>query len=455
MRNTNLFLPLVIFASSVNAENIIVNSSADAGSGSLRAALMTAASSKEPTTITIETTEDISLKSGLSYEGSSPLTVAGKGQNVKIDTDATILAIHGSNHVSIQGLALQGPAGWSIENRSKADKPMSGLEVRSGTGQKSDLVVDLRDFSVSGVSGHGVHVSDCAMGSDCKDKGASISVSVFAKNVRVENTGHGRYNADGLRVDEYGEGDLTFTSLNSDFIKNGADGVELREADNGNVILNQSGGRVEANGTYCNTDIIEPTLPNPVEAEFKEGEMMPASLPKKTTPSADDGCIEFEVDLYDDGSVEAYEFEIDVEDGLDIVEKGKGSVYITMTDVSVHANDDEGLDFDEYDAGDIIGTFVANSFTDNADDGLKLSERDAGKTVAYIDGGHAKGNGDTGYLVEEEGAGDLYTMISNVKTSENDGAGIEAVQEDDGTGSAILVDVDAADGIELDGVEKR
>jgi hypothetical protein len=65
-------------------------------------------------------------------------------------------------------------------------------------------------------------------------------------------------------------------------------------------------------------------------------------IPGPVTGSPDDGCFERAVDTYDDGSVEEYEFAIDVDDGFDIDEAGPGSMFVTVTGSVMDGNLDEG-----------------------------------------------------------------------------------------------------------------
>lgn len=454
MRKSIFSTSALVLATSALAEDLTVTSTANDGPGSLRAALQTAADSTDTSTIFINTNTAIELSSGLAYDALSDLKLVGNSSVINLGHDETILSLRGARQISLSGLRLQGPGGWSIENRSQAGADAAGIEIRAAENTSHDLVVHMKDVSVTGMSGHGIYVSDCAA-ADCKGTGSDASVSVFANAVHIENNGHGRYNADGLRVEEFGAGDLRYVSVASRYVNNGADGAELDEFGSGNLLVSLQDDVVDANGFYCNTDILAVSLPEVIEAEFDEGAFLAADLPEPVSGSADDACIEFEVDLYDDDSIEAYEFEIDVEDGFDVSERGAGSVYATMDSVLVSGNDDEGLDFDEYDAGDIYGQFRNNVFAINADDGLKLSERDDGNTTAFIQLGRATGNGDRGYLIEEEGSGDLYAVLSNVTAEENDDAGIEAVQEDDGSGQAEISESRIDNELELDGVQRR
>ncbi len=59
--------------------------------------------------------------------------------------------------------------------------------------------------------------------------GSPASIKVKLNNVHINQVGFGRADADGLRVDDRGEGDIYFTALNSKFTNVGAVGVELDE----------------------------------------------------------------------------------------------------------------------------------------------------------------------------------------------------------------------------------
>jgi len=85
----------------------------------------------------------------------------------------------------------------------------------------------------------------------------------------------------------------------------------------------------------------------------------------------DNTCIERAVDFYDDGSVEAYEFAIDLDDGIDIDEAGDGSLYSVMINTLIARNLDEGVDYDEEGNGDIVAHYVNSRARNNTDDGFK------------------------------------------------------------------------------------
>jgi hypothetical protein len=196
-------------------------------------------------------------------------------------------------------------------------------------------------------------------------------------------------------------------------------------------------------------------MPDPDEAEFEPGVLQPDAVPV-VSESPDNGCFEREVDTYEDGSVEAYAFSIDTDDGFDIDEAGPGSLFVVMGSSVISENLDEGLDFDEEGEGSIHLALQDVTASGNTDDGFKLSEADAGDVHVSATGAVAKGNGGKGIVLEQEDGGVLSAAIADSQTSNNDdsdGTGLEAVQEGDVAGQIILIGSQIMDGFDLDNVE--
>jgi hypothetical protein len=131
-------------------------------------------------------------------------------------------------------------------------------------------------------------------------------------------------------------------------------------------------------------------MPAEPEGEFEQGAMMEDGIPGPVTGSPDDGCFERAVDTYDDGSVEEYEFAIDVDDGFDIDEAGPGSMFVTVTGSVMDGNLDEGFDFDEEDTGDIHATYIDTTASGNTDDAYKHSEEGEGGVFGLVSGPQAR-----------------------------------------------------------------
>ncbi|MEO1594925.1 MAG: hypothetical protein AAFS02_06730 [Pseudomonadota bacterium] len=320
----------------------------DDGRGSLRQALDSA-----NTIVILPWVGTIPASSTLIYDGHAPLTIIGTRQTVdgaNLENNLSpVLEVSQGADVYISKLTLD--AGGGNENG-----PYNRLNPGGGKGLFVDVPLDrtgnvkvtLRDFTVRGTGNHGVHISDCTLDDDCGGgsggggDGSSAGVEVYLTRVTIEDSGNGKQDADGFRVDDRGPGDIYFYARRSVFFDNGADGVELDEGNEGDVIFNVARSRFEFNGEYC------------VVGEFVPGD-----------------------DCDDDG-------EPDVDDAFDIDEAGPGGLYGTGRNLIIVDNFDEGLDFDEED-GDGIDIVLANIFGEgNEDETVKTSEEGEGDNIVRI-----------------------------------------------------------------------
>ncbi|MFS4583662.1 hypothetical protein [Phaeobacter sp. C3_T13_0] len=332
------------------------------------------------------------------------------------------------------------------------------MDVRED--QTGTVTLVLNDVSVVGVANHGVHISDCSLADDCggggggAGEGSDASILVRLTNVIIDDVGNGRFDADGLRVDERSEGSVTLIADASSFTHVGADGVELDEGQDGDVQVNVSDAVFNNNGAYCDPSVLAAFLPEVDEAEFDQGQTAADDIPGEITGSPDDACFEREVDLYDDGTVEAYEFGIDLDDGFDVDEAGPGSIHLLMEDSEIVGNLDEGLDFDEENEGGIVVSVLRTHAAGNNDDGYKISEEDAGDVSGTFVMSAAAENGGVGFVLEEAGSGDLALTAANPVSFGNDGGDVsfELVQEDEGAGGALIFGGAVAEPMELHGV---
>jgi hypothetical protein len=450
-----------LFAAPALAEPFLVTSAANSGPGTLRAALEAASESGEAATIVIATAADIEIAGFLNYWGTEPVEIIGSGQTIRIREDATLLTISQGANARIMNLTFEGPGGFDIENRSTLGAAAGkGIFVDLRDDQTGTVEIDLVNVTVTGTAGHGIHVSDCTLADECgggsggAGDGSPASIMLSLTNVSVIDTAYGRFDADGVRVDERGPGDITFVATSSVFSGVGADGVELDEGQEGDVTATISLSEFTDNGGYCDPGLLDAFMPAEPEGEFEEGAMMEDAIPGPVTGSPDDGCFEREVGTYDDGSVEEYEFAIDVDDGFDIDEADPGSMFVTVTGSVMDGNLHEGFDFDEEDAGDITATYIDTTASGNTDDGYKHSEEGEGGVFGLVSGSSATDNGGVGFVFEEEDAGYVGVAVLDSATSGNDDGelGLEVVQEDEGMGNLLVAASDIADGIEAEGV---
>jgi hypothetical protein len=390
----------------------IVTNGNDSGEGSLRAALASGAS-----VITIsDAVSQIDIESTLVYSKTGPLRIQGSGQSIVADGDYTLLAVSNGADLSLSNLDFHGIGGFSAESKGSG----KGILVDVPSDRTGVVNLALDNVSVHDVANHGVHVSDCSLEDDCGSGGggggAGSSASIHARlsSVVIEGVGYGKFDADGVRVDDRGAGDIVFEAVGSSFVDVGADGVELDEGDAGDVIVELRDSGFDGNGGYC---VI-------VEA----------------TPELDKGC-------FDDG-------ELDLDDGFDIDEAADGSIYATVVNVTLDSNLDEGLDYDEEGAGDITADLVDIHTSQNGDEGVKCSEEGAGDLAVEIRSSSSVDNGDDGIQLESEDAGRTDASVHDTLITGSKKTGLNVSQDDDiELGTLEVRDSDLSDGAKLTNVE--
>ena len=439
----------------------IVTSTADSGAGSFRAALAAVAGTGGRIVVAAE--GGIAIDSPLEYTGTAPLHVVGNGQTVSAAGNHDLFASVNGGDLTITDLTFAGPGGFDIESRGDTDGAAGkGIFVDVAEDRTGLVALVLEDVTVSGVANHGIHVSDCDLADACggggggAGGGSEAGIVLQLVNVTVDDAGNGKFDADGLRVDERGPGTIAASISGSTFRNVGADGIELDEGQAGDVRVVMSGTVFEDNGAYCPPDLLAAFMPDPAEGEFAPGAATMDDIPRAPTGTPDDSCFEFEAETHDDGSVAEFEIGIDVDDAFDVDEAGPGAIHAVVKDTEILDSFDEGLDYDEEGPGDIDMVLIGMSASGNADDGYKHSEADAGSVRAVVVDSAATDNGGVGFVFEEEDGGDVTVSMMRTSTSGNDGGelGVEAVQEDDGTGVLQLTDGDIADGVEAEGVTR-
>ena len=365
----SLLVPVAAFAA---PPGMVTNGNND-GAGSLRAALASGVTKIiiKPSIATIVVTET------LEYTGTMPLSINGTGQTIDgsalTDNFAPIFAVTDGADLSIRNLTFDAGGGnangpYNRENQGGG----KGIFVDVPFERTGVVSLELTNVTVTGTGNHGVHVSDCTLGDDCGGgsggggNGSTASIDVRLVDVVIIDNGNGKQDADGFRVDDRGDGSITFFATNSAFIDNGADGIELDEGNNGDVIINVTHSIFDFTGEYR------------LIGQFAPG----------------DACD-------DDGPA-------DVDDAFDVDEAGDGSVVGRVVGLTVVNNFDEGLDFDEEGTGG-FDIHVVNVYAENnADESVKFSEEDDGNTVARLR--RVTTDGDLEF--EEEGVGIVDVAIN-------------------------------------------
>jgi hypothetical protein len=356
---------------------VLVTTSADAGPGSFRAAIDRA--NGDPGIDAIVFTgraRAIALKSTVVFSGPQALTL-----------DLANVVLDGAGIGAGPALLLTGGGHLTVLGMTVRNAPADGIEIQVPPTATGTLRLHLAGVTIAGNRGHGVLVNDqldptTTDGVPPDPRGSAASIAVSLLNTRFSGNGFSVSDRDGLRVNEGGDGDLTFVGRLVAAEGNAADGIELDERGPGDVRLDVWGARVDRNGVF--------------------------------DPS-------------------------DYDDGFDIDESGDGSILGTVAFTTANDNYEEGLDFNENDAGDLRVDLAFVEASGNAEEGIDYEEDDdfagGGDLVTTMVGVRANrntsGGGDGGVKIREKGSGSLQARLSGIEASENTGAGI-SIREDAG-----------------------
>lgn len=399
---------------------VFVTSDADSGPGTLREALAEGATNIRLTS----RVGNILIDSTLVYSDPAPLRISGRGQTIVANNtgdDFTLLEIASGASVAISDVNFDGGGGFNFDNAGDG----KGVFVRVPGDRTGVVRVELEDVRVSGVANHGIHVSDCTLGDECgagsggAGDGSPASIFMSVNRVSVVDAGNGKFDADGIRIDERNEGDIIFHARSSRFAEVGADGVELDEGNAGDVSVDVRNVIFEENGAYC--------LPAPLDVA--------------------EPCVED-----DDG-----ELVLDLDDAFDIDEAGPGWLLGSVVNALVTDNLDEGLDFDTEGPGgaDIeIRRVVAAG---NGDEGVKLSQGQGDSSNVNLVGLVITDNGNDGIQIEaEDGDGTVHVIFSNSVSTGNEDAGLKVEQENSTEpGTLRIFGFSDVDSIELENVVEQ
>lgn len=207
----------ISFSTTSTATQTMVTNGNDSGEGSLRAAI----EDPDTTSIKIDIKGEgiINIDSSLVYAGDGPLTITGddKGKRPTIKGgDFDLLKV--TSDLTVENVDFQGPGGFSINSRSGEAIPGKGIYVDIPDDATGVIKVELKDVQVSDVANHGVHISDCdtetcGNGNTGNGVGSDASVEVVLENVVVSNVGQGKFDGDGVRVDERGPGKFVINEI--------------------------------------------------------------------------------------------------------------------------------------------------------------------------------------------------------------------------------------------------
>lgn len=418
---------------------IRVTNGNDAGPGSFRAAIESANQSGVTKFVSVDVALDrIVLRTPVTYTGAQSLVIDGN--------DVTIEAggVEGSAIVSTGGASL------SFARLTVRGASQQGIEVQVPMSARGLVRLELDDVVIRDNGGHGVLLNEQVTpstedGVQPDARGSSASLQVRVARSHFVHNGYSVSDRDGLRVNEGGDGHLHFIADAVWAENNAADGIELDERGNGDVIMQVRNGVIRKNGVFDPADL-------------------------------DDG---FDIDEYDGGSilgtVRHTTASDNYEEGFDFNENNAGDLRVEFEHVFASGNGEEGIDLEEDDdfagGGDLVAVVLDAETNDNGGDGgLKIREKGEGSLAADLSMIAAAGNAVAGVAVREDGEGalaftaerlvslgnvsfgldldergngDLNAQVAGTVVSSN-GRGLRVRQAPAGSGSLALEDVQSA-----------
>lgn len=367
--------PLVIEES---GSTLLVDSDADDGDGSLRAALATASADPEVTSIQVApAVGTVTLASTLTYTGAQPLRILGNGLTVEGgDCACDLFVSSGGADLTLRDLTLR-------EGRT-------GLLVEVPASRTGVLEVRLDGLTVSDNERHGIHVDDRSDAS-----GADVLVELVNSTIEGNGFEDDATDFDGILIEEAGAGRLTFTARGAEVTGNAGDGIQLSEEGAGSVLVDVLDSEIDGNGEQ----------PQDIDAP-QEG---------------------FDIDEAGPGSLDVRLVGVSVAnndgEGLDFDERGAGDLRASLTDLTANGNGDGNVELAE--DADAEGGGIPG----------------AGSLTAILTRVTARGGDADGVRVEEFGAGDLTVNLHDSVLEDNDGDGLAVVQAGTGAGLTHLVRV--------------
>jgi len=427
------------------------------------------------------------LEEPLTYQSDKPLVLQGSrdarivGPLVEIDAPSNSGSRVGEETIG-DGLQILGEPDLTVRNLTFEGQSGHGIYFELTDDASGTVQVDMTRTRFVGQGLSGLWMEDQTGGSESAPEAIESSASIYLqlRHVSVTGTGFAEDDArscralaeglgcsfadfDGFRINEGGDGDITFAFWDVAFTGNAGDGIELDEIGAGGVR-----GVVHRSDFSRNGE--QPQFPEDLEDGFDIDEAGPGGIHvvmNRTTvnDNVDEGIDLDESDLDEAGQeltagagdvffaarrvvatgnadenikisdfVEIVTFDSNGEEVDAEVLGGAGDVILAMAYVTADGSaEGRGARFEEFGEGDVRGYIRSSSFSGNTeDDGLRIDEEDEGSIDLKLWRIDASGNDGQGLQMTENGDGDIAAQIVRSTFTDNDNTAVELEEEDAG-----------------------
>ena len=428
--------------------DIIVSNSDDAGPGSFREAIAQASANASIQSIGfLPKVSTIHLESPITFTGAQGLTI--NGNKASIDgsgAGGTAFTTTKGGDLTLIDITFRDAPGSGVDVdvpnpfTGTVDITLINVDI-IGNGSHGFVVNDQDDPSTP----------DAEPPVNPPAAGSAASINLVAVNTRFIGNGYTVSDRDGLRVNEGGVGDISVKLDGVIAEANAADGIELDERGVGNVNIDVSDTRLVKNGPFDPNDLddgfdidewddgsITGTVVNSIAfRNFEEGfdfnENNAGNLAVNFTEVTASSNGEEGIDLEEDDDVSGGGDLIAVMNRIRTMDNGDGA--------------DGGLKIREKSGGNLDVTISGALSQHNVGSGIFVRESGGGNAVVRIDNVVSNANKagaldpfSLGHGIEiiENGAGNLTGTVTNTTVSSNAGFGVFASHETAGTGSVTV-----------------
>ena len=273
---------------------------------------------------------------------------------------------------------------------------------------------------------------------------ASLHVTVIAS--KFEGNGFGALDRDGLRINEGGDGHLVAVIRFTRAIGNGANGIELDERGNGDVEFEIVGSHFSGNGSFDTSPV--PDLDDGIDVDESAAGHLVGTV---TLPSSNNNLEEG----FDFNENDAGDFRVDVTSswkpagisrrastsGRVADFAGGGDLITRLAGIKTNGNGAAGdaeLKIREKGDGNLNAGAVGVEASDNLNRGVQLREDDGGSLAARVPMATTNGNASHGVDFDENSSGNVTALVADSRSRDNQGFGVRADNQAPGDGTLHL-----------------